>query len=200
LADLTGLRSSPKNTLETLKKYLSAADLYLKAGIAMTQNRTGKVTLVLGKRQMLYGAGMIVFLLWSFAAVTHLVGDVAFPTSVAAGELPDAEPVLIIDSVTEQEYLAENSLAPTPVEETPQRQVAHVFSPAEPGRLFVQVASVNRSLAQVYAEYLTRRDMPAFVVSGRPGDRPWVLVGPIADESHLAQVRAELAEAGFEAH
>jgi hypothetical protein len=145
---------------------------------------------------MLYGAGMVVFLLWSFAAVTHLVGTVAFPISVAAGELPDSEPVLVVDSVTGQE-LAESPLAAPPVEESPERQAAEVFSQSEPGRLFVQVASVNRSLAQVYAEYLTRRGMPAFVVSGRPGDRPWVLVGPIENESHLAQIREELAEAGF---
>ena len=167
----------------------------------MNQKPNRPVTLVLGHRQMIFGVLTLVFLLWSFAAVTGFIGRVAFPAPVAAQPAMPGERVILVDSPIADAAGSERviEVAPVGVETEPAPEpVAEPDVAATAGRLYLQVASVNQELAAVYAEYLSQRDIPAFVSNGPEKKRFWVMVGPIQDAEHLTEIQSALSAAGFD--
>lgn len=171
----------------------------------MIRTTNGNLTLVLGKRQLVLAVGLLMVLMWMFSVGTSVVGRFAFPTSVAAAT--PGEPVILVDSplleaadsvaapAVEAPEAVAHAVHSHPLDEPPS---ATYFLNPQPGRLFLQVAAVNADLASVYAGYLTGREIPAFVSSSADADTTWVMVGPVRDGEHLAELQTDLAAAGFE--
>jgi hypothetical protein len=66
-----------------------------------------------------------------------------------------------------------------------------------PGDTYLQMAAVDRGMAEVLVEVLRRRGFQAVVASGPTEDIFRVLVGPIEGAATLARVKADLQTAGF---
>jgi hypothetical protein len=82
--------------------------------------------------------------------------------------------------------------APTPViAPTP------VPAPASSGQMFFQVAALDKAMADVSADYLTRKGFPACVADGPTPAVFRVLVGPLGNERQSNEVKASLEGLGF---
>jgi hypothetical protein len=155
----------------------------------------GHVTLVMANRQLVFGIVMLVLLMWVFAFTTFMVSKVAFPSSVAAVEEPE-EMVIYVDSPLLSSGASEARV-------TPLTKPATDFNPTyvidtQPGGIYLQVATTDSTVAGAYAEYLTRKSIPAFTSAGPNGEKSMLMVGPAKDKAHLSQLRGELISAGVE--
>jgi cell division septation protein DedD len=65
------------------------------------------------------------------------------------------------------------------------------------GGTYLQMAAVDRGVANVYVEVLSRKGFQAIVGPGPTPDIFRVLVGPLKDAATLARVKADLQDAGF---
>jgi hypothetical protein len=66
-----------------------------------------------------------------------------------------------------------------------------------PGDTFLQIAAVDRGMAGVLVEVLTRKGFRAEVASGPTEDIFRVIVGPAKDAAALVRIKADLQAAGF---
>jgi len=159
---------------------------------------------------VIYAALMVLVLAWTLMAGLRFVSGLLFPGSVAAGQAAEAEPVIIVDSAAFESspgqlvWSAREAAAKaaaredSPLDADPAPFSAVFFpNPEAPGRLYLQVAVVNPELAEVFAAYLSRRDLPATAMHARDGKRSWVLAGPLRDGEQMARIQNELAAAGF---
>jgi cell division septation protein DedD len=62
---------------------------------------------------------------------------------------------------------------------------------------YLQVAAVDRGVAEVFVEVLRRKGFQGTISNGPNEDTFRVLVGPVKDATSLAQVKADLQAAGF---
>ncbi len=71
------------------------------------------------------------------------------------------------------------------------------FREPNAGQLFLQVAAADRGVAEVFAEYLTRKSFPCQIATG-PDERSYrVLVGPIKGRKQRGVLRSGLETSGF---
>ena len=66
-----------------------------------------------------------------------------------------------------------------------------------PGDTYLQVAAVDRGMAEVLVEVLHRKGFQAEVAFGATEDVFRVIVGPAKDDAALARTKADLQAAGF---
>ena len=162
---------------------------------------------VLGARQAAVGLFLMVVLMGSFGGLTYIVGRMVMPSPAAAmAPEPEAaeEQVLFVSAVTEKKTEAAEPAPAKPVIEPapavrPWRPASgsHFREPA-PGELFLQVAAVDRGVAEVFVEYLARQEIVAQYASG-PDERSYrVLVGPISTNAQLEGLRERLEANGFQ--
>ncbi len=155
-------------------------------------------TLELGARQIALVLFLAVVVMGSFSAMAYIVGRAVLPVSGAPAEEREIdtvgpEKVLVVDPAGEE--------APSPAARPEAARVASTadshFREPSPGQLFLQVAAADRGVAEVFAEYLTRKSFPCQVASG-PDKRSYrVLVGPIQDRKELGTIRTGLEASGF---
>ena len=69
--------------------------------------------------------------------------------------------------------------------------------PATIGATYLQMAAVDRGVAEVYVEVLRRKGFQALIANGPTADIFRVLVGPVKDAGSLARVKADLQAEGF---
>jgi cell division septation protein DedD len=69
--------------------------------------------------------------------------------------------------------------------------------PATIGATYLQMAAVDRGVAEVYLEVLRRKGFQARIADGPTPDIFRVLVGPVKDAASLARVKADLQAEGF---
>ena len=181
---------------------------------------------VLGAKHVGLALFMLVLTMGTFGAVTYVVGRMVVPPPAAADGARN-EQVLVVESGGEPvsdpvvELMRRAEVRPKPPvkpaavnsspKSTPAAPVsgrkasamskaltnASFFREPTPGQVFLQVAAADRGVAEVFAEYLTRREFPVQIGSGTD-DRSWrVLVGPMRDNAEITKVRANLEEAGF---
>jgi cell division septation protein DedD len=62
---------------------------------------------------------------------------------------------------------------------------------------YLQMAAVDRGVAEVFVEVLLRKGFEAVIANGPTEDMFRVLVGPVKDATSLARVKADLQAAGF---
>ncbi len=91
---------------------------------------------------------------------------------------------------------------PAPAPAMPARMAASPFPTADPAKLnpndtYLQMAAVDRGMAEVLVEVLHRKGIPAITIPGPTEEILRVLVGPVNDPDSIARLKAELAAAGF---
>ena len=169
----------------------------------MRNTEKEEFTIVFGFRHLAVALFMVVVLMGTFAAVSYVVGRVVVPTPAAAVEPAPQEDILVVEATegssapavpANSEKREPSRARPVPVE---MPSFESYFREPEPGQVFLQVAAADRAVAEVFAEYLVRRQFTPQIASG-PDERSFrVLVGPIQDNAQLAKLRTGLAEAGF---
>lgn len=178
----------------------------------MSETENREFNFVLGPRQIAIGLFLAVVLMGTFAAMAYVVGRAMLPIRAAALDDPVPEKVLVVDAAAPAKPTTapeENGHAqkanghgngtngagalkvPAPATQT------SYFKQPMKGELFLQVAAADRGVAAVFAEYLTRKNLPCQIADG-PDDRNHrVLVGPIENNQQLTALRASLEESGF---
>ncbi len=66
-----------------------------------------------------------------------------------------------------------------------------------PGDTYLQIAAVDRGMAQVLVEVLRKKGFQAELAAGPTEDIFRVIVGPAKDADTLARMKADLQAAGF---
>ncbi len=171
---------------------------------------TKDFTLVLGIRHITVVLFLAVILLGSFSAMAYIVGRAVMPPAVPLDGSEEPEKVLIVDPAGQETHAPAPALEPKPGAEpvdaafrpAPKTvmagfQAETYFREPNPGQLFLQVAAADRGVAEVFAEYLTRKSFPCQIAAG-PNQRSYrVLVGPIQDKTQLGRLKTGLETSGF---
>ena len=105
----------------------------------------------------------------------------------AAQQAPTPAPV------TAQSVAAPPVTAPP----APPLKPADVFRDPAPGTRYIQAGAVDRGVAAVFVEYLSRKGFTAFAAPGPDPKTFRVLVGPLAGPEEIAKTRAGLEAEGF---
>ncbi len=163
----------------------------------------GEFTVVLGFRQLTVALFMLLMLVATFAAVSYVVGRVVVAPVTATAQTAPPENVLVVDAAgektpatTPEKHTASEPSRPAPAPAVPPPFDSYFYEP-EPGQLFLQVAAADRGIAEVFAEYLARKQFTPRIATG-PDERSYrVLVGPIENNEQLSELRTGLEKAGF---
>ena len=164
----------------------------------MTDAQSREFAVVMGARQLVVVLFMAVVLMGTFTALAYVAGRVVLPIQAASVQHVPEE-VLVVNAATDKEV---RSSQPEPsraaeVAARPAPPAPALFREPELGQLFFQVAAADRGVAEVFAEYLMRKQLSIQVATG-PDERSYrVLVGPIRDNEHLGELRDVLEESGF---
>ncbi|MEZ5400414.1 MAG: SPOR domain-containing protein [Bryobacteraceae bacterium] len=174
----------------------------------------------LSSRQLaVYGFGGLT-LITIVAAAAYMAGRLAeIEGRNVAADGKQAEQIIVVDPPAARVAIPSESVAtvavkpaaPVPVEPGPAAKapepvaVAPVpaVAPASPvagtggGEMFFQVAALDKAMADVSADYLTRKGLPARVGAGPSATVFRVLVGPLASEEETNRIKASLEELGF---
>ena len=86
---------------------------------------------------------------------------------------------------------------PARIEVKEKKPAAKETKPETIGATYLQMAAVDRGVAEVYLEVLRRKGFQARIADGPTADIFRVLVGPVKDAASLARVRADLQAEGF---
>jgi len=163
----------------------------------------GEFTIVLGVRQLAVALFMLFMLVATFAAVSYVVGRIVMAPVTATAQSAPPEDVLVVDAAGEktpgkppQQPAAPEASRPKPAPAAAPAFESYYYEPA-PGQLFLQVAAADRGIAEVFAEYLARKEFTPRIATG-PDERSYrVLVGPIENNEQLSELRTGLEKAGF---
>lgn len=77
--------------------------------------------------------------------------------------------------------------------------VMAVDAPPAPGSTYWQVGVVDRGIAAVFVEHLTRMGLRARMADGQSPGFPRVLVGPLPTQASVDETKARLDKGGFQA-
>ena len=180
----------------------------------MARNEDGEFELVLGNRQLLSLAAIVVILFGIFFTMGYIVGRNSMPvTSMAPAPAPVSRP----QEASAQPSPAKDTPPPTtpPADPPPQSkqedagpvtQPAREPEPAKPanvtqvqepvaGKAYLQVMAVKRPDAEVIVKTLRDKGFPALISAG-PDGLVRVLVGPYEDVDSLGRAKADLESAG----
>jgi cell division septation protein DedD len=180
----------------------------------MPKNEEGEFELVLGNRQLLSIFFIVVILFGVFFTMGYIVGRNSAPAvasesglakgTVAETQEPAAEPAAASPAAVQQNKPAQEppteAAAPAPPKrEEPAPEPLAPLAQAEPGpgNIFLQVAAVGRSEAEVEVGILKKRGYPALVGPGPREGVFRVLVGPYRDAASAGKAKADLENLGF---
>lgn len=71
------------------------------------------------------------------------------------------------------------------------------YSPPVAGETYLQIAAVEKGMADVSADYLEKKGLPARVADGATAGTFRVLIGPLGSEQEMERLRGQLEESGF---
>jgi cell division septation protein DedD len=182
----------------------------------MSRNDTGEFELVLGNRQLLSLAAIIVILFGVFFTMGYIVGrnstpfaraaDDAPPPSAGerrpqpAGELvahPPAPAAEANPSGTQPAQPPAETEATSEARPRPTEPVPPAMAEARAGESYLQVAAVARRDAEILVDTLRRKGFPAMLAVGPAEHLFRVLVGPYRDRDALGKAKSDLEAAGF---
>jgi hypothetical protein len=141
---------------------------------------SGDYEWVLGKRQMA-GLGLVVL------AVVGTAAGGAYIAGKAAGRT--------VEKIVRVERPAAMPAAPA----APASEETPLFGRMEPGKVYVQLASVERGYAQLMARGVRQAGYPALVAEGMNANVFRVLAGPFATAEEAARVKAVFDGMGLNA-
>jgi cell division septation protein DedD len=184
----------------------------------MPRNDTGEFELVLGNRQLLSLAAIVVVLFGVFFTMGYIVGRNSTPlTQAAADGPPSPAPILnerrpdAVGGGAAEESAPPAEPAPRatqPAQPPAQTEAAQAPPAAQPapqeaappapqaGQTYLQVAAISRRDAEILVETLRKKGFPALIGPG-PNDLFRVLVGPYHDRDALGKGKSDLEAAGF---
>lgn len=152
----------------------------------------GRWQVLIGARQAASLSFLMVVIMTLFSSASYLAGRVVTASEQAKTKRQAPKSVLVVDG---PKVCPESHPPPvTPVAAAPLRP------PLQPiaGRTYLQVGAVDRGIAEVFAEYLSRRNLPTAVGPVENGKAYRVLVGPLDSPADIASARTRLEEAGFQ--
>jgi cell division septation protein DedD len=180
----------------------------------MSRNETGEFELVLGNRQLLSLAAIVVILFGVFFTMGYIVGRNSTPLaraqegSIASAAGNERRPQPAGDRVPEEVTPAAepNPQATQPAQPSEPPPAASASDEPEPvppavaqpqaGESYLQVAAVARRDAEILVDTLRKKGFPAMLATG-PNDLFRVLVGPYTDRDALGKAKSDLEGAGF---
>lgn len=185
----------------------------------MARNEGGEFELVLGNRQLLSLAAIVVILFGIFFTMGYIVGRNSTPISEAAANAgnvsegrpepmggrvaPPPEPAAAPDPAPQatQPAQPEPEPAPAPAEtqaEPPKQEPAAEPATAAPqtGQTYLQLTALARRDAQIIVDALRKKGFPALLAEA-PNKLFRVLVGPYPDRDSLGKAKSDLEGAGF---
>jgi hypothetical protein len=127
----------------------------------------------------------------------------ALTVPVRAAVLPernpqrDVQPAALPSQATPQPATQAQSLDTSRAGREPAPVAAVSRSDHTPGDTYLQIAAVDRGMAGVLVEVLSRKGFQAEVASGPTEDIFRVIVGPAKDAATLVRIKADLQDAGF---
>ncbi len=208
----------------------------------MPRNEDGERELVVGNKQLLIIAFVLMIVIGVVFSMGYIVGransgsDTPAPVTQQAANQPAGHPTAAGAAATPvAESTPDASLAPgdakvstpetsstmpvesvTPAGGTPTATPAPVVTPRpavqpprvtrtpppaavpQPGQTYLQVAAVKKPQAEMLVEVLKEKGFRALTSPVAPGSELYrALVGPLADASDRARVKAQLEKAGF---
>jgi cell division septation protein DedD len=143
----------------------------------------GQFELVLGHRQ-------IVRLVLMAAGLMAMVSATAYLSAVSTEPAP-----MIVEKVVPVAPPIEAVIAKAP-EPIPGPAVIS-YVPLIEGRTYLQMAALDRGVADVFVEFLRRNGFPAVVAPGPDATLYRVLVGPLGDATDMAVMQMRLKQAGY---
>jgi cell division septation protein DedD len=178
----------------------------------MARTDSGEFELVLGNRQLLSLAAIIVILFGVFFTMGYIVGRNSTPFSQSSTDGSDTLPAAS-DRRPEPggaPVVSQQAPVPAPEATEPAREATQpAQSPAEtqaepepaaagpePGRTYLQVTAIARRDAEILVEALQKKGFPA-LIGAAPNGLFRVLVGPYDDRDALGKAKSDLESAGF---
>jgi cell division septation protein DedD len=153
---------------------------------------SGEFEYVLGRRQVASVSLVLLTGLAAFTAMAYMVGkSSAAPakekTVVVQAPAPAPKPVTAAAVVTAEAPKIEASILDAPLSGTPEK-----------GRLYIQLASVERGFATLMVHGARKLGFPAFVATGASPSVYRVLSGPFADKESYEKAKAMFQAAGLD--
>jgi cell division septation protein DedD len=185
----------------------------------MARNEGGEFELVLGNRQLLSLAAIVVILFGIFFTMGYIVGRNSTPISEAAGanagnvsegrpepmgsrvapptqEPPASEPAPQATQPAQPEPEPPPAqIKPEPAKEEPATAAAAADSP-QAGQTYLQLTALARRDAEIVVDALRKKGFPALLAEA-PNGLFRVLVGPYPDRDALGKAKSDLEAAGF---
>ena len=151
----------------------------------MTRIERTPSEMVLDNRQLAAILFLLASLLILVASISYVAGRLVapVPAQMASGSMADQSSVIVVDPL------------PLRGETPPTTQLLHarVIHPSA-GQVFLQVASVDRGMAEVTAEFLARKGFDARIASGTTANEFRVL---IAGDGDISKTQTKLEDFGF---
>ena len=190
---------------------------------SMMTTEDGESELVLGNKQLLSVFVIVVVLLGVFFAMGYVVGRSSTPVDTA-GRRPETEyvrsdapsamgartPKAEAETPSSEGPAASDEPTPSAAEPSKVRPIRELAGPtertqaaasalAEPaaGQTFLQVGAVAKPEADVLMRVLQKKGFHARIAPGPNDALVRVLVGPARETAGIAQLKAELEQAGF---
>lgn len=178
----------------------------------MTQTHDDQLAIVLGQRQLIAVCCMCLVVMGLVSTLAYVCGRSITAAQLKEHEKPEAAAAIFVDPVQPASH--EAARAPGPMEahaETlpvrskpavapPAPFAATGTEPAEPtqGEAYWQVGVVDRGIAAVFVEYLTKHGFRARTASAQSGNLRRVLVGPVMDPADAESMKRSLDSGGFQ--
>ena len=173
----------------------------------MMQNRPeDQLAIVLGQRQLIAVCGMFLVTMGLVATLAYVSGR-----SISAAQLADGPcstekaKAMVVEPasnpVPPPMHAQAETLPPMPKPVAPAvpAPMAAVDAPPAPGSTYWQVGVVDRGIAGVFVEHLTRMGLRARIADGQTPGFPRVLVGPLPTQAIIDETKARLDRSGFQA-
>lgn len=177
--------------------------------MGMTQTHSDdQLAVVLGQRQLIAVCCMFLVTMGLVATLAYVSGRSISAAQVAEGPCPsDKAKAMVVEPASTPMPPAMHAQAeplpppniPIAPAKTPAVARTGVDAPPAPGSTYWQVGVVDRGIAGVFVEHLTRMGLRAQSAGVQTPGFLRVLVGPLSTQSSIDETKRLLDESGFQA-
>jgi hypothetical protein len=172
----------------------------------MTQSPDDQLAVVLGQRQLIAVCCMFLVVLGLVATMAYVTGRSITAAQMRSLEKSDVPPAIVVDpekppqsSIPAPMQAKAETLPPNPASapvaqqptQSPLQAAAEMGEPT-PGQSFWQVGLVDRGLAPVFVEYMTRQGFRSRLAAGQSAGGLRVLVGPLTSQADAEKTKRAL--------
>jgi len=167
----------------------------------MTQSPDDQLAVVLGQRQLIAVCCMFLVVLGLVATMAYVTGRSITAAQMRSLEKSDVPPAIVVDpgkppqtTVPGPMEAKAETLPPTPTPapiQSPLQAAAEMGEPTA-GQSFWQVGLVDRGVAPVFVEYMTRQGFRSRLAAGQSAGGLRVLVGPLTSQADAEKTKRAL--------